>query len=195
MLSGGGARAAYQIGALKALAPYLSKSNHQIKVVVGSSIGAINGLLVSACLSEGIDHAVSTIEQIWLDRTYKNTFNGSPSMAFIKAIRLAVIQVLSPGPKADPQSLFDPDPLMAEVDRVIKEHGGLLPENRLPTLESVAVMTTVEGETRQPLLFVSSHRELTEPAMRGASFDTAMLMTFMLSMALLQRPCHLYCPQ
>ncbi len=172
VLSGGGSRAAYQIGALKALIPYLQDQEHNpIKVVIGSSLGAINGLLISACLKEGIAHAVEVTEELWKERTFRNTFADSPSASFFRAIKVAAIQSLNPGPNSNTESIFNPRPLMERVDQVINDHGGLHPNNRLSQLESVGVMTTIEGETRRPLLFVSSHKELESPAMLGASFD------------------------
>lgn len=171
VLSGGGTRAAYQIGALKALAPYLSRSEQKVKVIIGSSVGAINGLLLAACMKGGIESAVEEIENIWKERNFRNTFSDSPSMAFFKTIKLAFMQYLAPGPNPNSASVFNPSPLMKIVDDTIHAHGGLNPESRDPDLESVAVMTTVEGKQRRPLLFVSSHKEIDEIAMRGASFE------------------------
>ncbi|MCB0317119.1 MAG: patatin-like phospholipase family protein [Bdellovibrionales bacterium] len=172
VLSGGGARAAYQVGALKALIPYLKKESNPIGVIVGSSIGAINGLLVSACLDQGIDYAVSIIEDLWRERNFRNTFSGSPSRAFFRAIKLAVIQYMAPGPDPTSDAVFDPSPLMQKVDSVLRSHGGLSPENRHPKLKSVAVMTTKEGiKERKPLLFLSSHTDIDNELLKGASFE------------------------
>jgi predicted acylesterase/phospholipase RssA len=85
VLSGGGSRAAYQVGALKALAPFLESTKSKISVVVGSSIGAVNGIVLGACLKHGISRGVEELEGVWRQRTYRNTFNGSPSMAFLRA--------------------------------------------------------------------------------------------------------------
>lgn len=171
VLSGGGARAAYQVGALKALQRYLENEEHPITAIVGSSIGAINGLILAACLRDGITEAVLHLESVWRERTFRNTFAGSPSLAFLRAIRTAVLQYLSPGPHASDDSIFDPTPLMQRVDQVIREKGGLHPDDRCPQLRSVAVMTTVEGEERKPLLFLSSHSKLDAEVMTGASFN------------------------
>lgn len=171
VLSGGGARAAYQVGALRAMEPYLRGSAAPISIIVGSSIGAINGILLAACLRDGMSSALSTIEQIWMERNFRNTFNGSPSRAFMRAVRVAVMQYLAPGPHASSASIFDPTPLMDRVDLEIERHGGLTPEQRAPQLRSVAVMTTVEGAQRKPLLFVSSHERVSQQVMFGASFE------------------------
>jgi len=173
VLSGGGSRAAYQVGALKALAPFLEKegSKRHFKVVVGSSIGAINGLIVSACLKDGLTQTIDQLETIWRRRNFRNTFLGTPSQAFFRAVKMAVIQYMSPGPNATSESIFDPTPLMSEVDEVLAQHGGLSPDARDPSLESVAVMTTIEGAQRKPLIFLSSHKPVPLENLEGASFD------------------------
>ncbi|MDC0358618.1 patatin-like phospholipase family protein [Oligoflexia bacterium] len=171
VFSGGGSRAAYQVGALKALVPYLDRSPDPITVVVGCSVGALNGLLFSAGLKHSPAEAVQKLEALWRERTFKNSFSDAPSAAFFRAIKMAILQYMSPGPKPTSSSLFDPWPLMERLDGLLVEHGGLHPDNRHPSLHSVGVMTTVEGEERKPLLFLSSHKELDHELMEGASFD------------------------
>ena len=92
VLSGGGSRAAYQVGALRALAPFIERDGGKITVVVGSSIGAINGLILSAGIKEGMPQVVKVLEEMWRDRTFKNTFSGTPSAAFVRAIKMAIWQ-------------------------------------------------------------------------------------------------------
>ena len=171
VLSGGGSRAAYQVGALRALEPLIQKSSHPISVVVGSSIGAVNGLVFSAALRSGLTQSIDQLTEMWRERNFRNTFSGSPSRAFFRAIRMAALQYAAPGPNATSNAVFDPSPLMQRVDQVINDHGGLTPENRVPTLSAVAVMTTQEGLERKPLLFLSSHKSVEPELMAGASFD------------------------
>lgn len=171
VLSGGGSRAAYQVGALRALIHYLKWEVPQISAIVGSSVGAINGLVLGACLKNGLGSAVDQLEELWRERTFRNTFSGSPSQAFFRAVQTAVVQYLAPGPNPTSRAVFDPSPLQRRIDQVIAAHGGLHPDSRDPKLESVAVMTTVEGSTRRPLLFVSTHREVPEDLLQGASFE------------------------
>lgn len=171
VLSGGGSRAAYQVGALKALIPYLSHEYNSICTVIGSSIGAINGLIFAASMKNGIGEAVEQMQALWEERTFRNTFAGSPSQTFIRAIRLVIHQYTSPGPKATNLAIFDPAPLMKRVDDTIKKYGGLSPDARAPHLDAVAVMTTIEGAERKPLVFASSHKKLDPETLSGASFD------------------------
>lgn len=171
VLSGGGVRAAYQIGALKAIAPYLKRSGNEIRVMIGSSIGAINTLVLSASMKKGVDHAINTAEHIWRERTFRNTFSDSPSMSFFRNIKLAIAQYFEPGPSANDEAVFDPTPLMNIIDEVIAEYGSLAPSERAEHLDAVAIMTTVEDRKRSPLLFASTKAEVDELTMRGASFE------------------------
>lgn len=90
---------------------------------------------------------------------------------------MAAIQYLSPGPNASAESVFDPTPLMNRVDHAIDNHGGLDPVKRHPDLHSVAVMTTVEGDRRKPLLFLSAQKRVAHDMLQGASFEVAYVTT------------------
>ena len=171
VLSGGGSRAAYQIGALKALAPHLLRHENPVSIIIGSSIGAINGLMIAATFGEGLNKALAITEEVWRERVFQNTFEGSPSTAFFRAVRMAVVQYLAPGPNPSQASIFNPRPLMRRVDGVIDQFGGLSPDALKGTLHTVAVMTTVEGAQRKPLLFVSSKKDPHTDLLKGASFE------------------------
>ena len=71
VLSGGGARAAYQAGALKALDEYVAEKG-PVSIITGSSIGAVNGIVLGGCLKLGYNQAVDKILEIWRERTYRN---------------------------------------------------------------------------------------------------------------------------
>jgi predicted acylesterase/phospholipase RssA len=171
VLSGGGARAAYQVGAFKALESYLDLQAQPIATIIGSSIGAVNGVIFGACLKSGYSDAVTELSTLWRERTFRNSFAGSPSRSFLKAILVATAQWRSPGLTASEMAIFDPTPLMNRVDALIKGYGSLRPEERHPNLKNVAVMTTLEGPTREPLLFLSSHKKASSENMVGASFE------------------------
>lgn len=171
VLSGGGVRAAFQAGALRALIPHLQATGSPFSVIIGSSIGAINGLLLAAGLSKGLRGAVDELLDLWTERTFKNTFAGSPSRSFIKAIKVATVQYITPGPNPTDESIFDPSPLMTRIDESIERLGGLKPEERDPSIFALGVMTTLEGSERKPLLFLSTHKPIEEESLVGATFD------------------------
>lgn len=65
VLSGGGARGAYQAGVLKALSEILrGQSGFPFEVIVGVSAGSINATGL-ACFSENFSDAASRLEHIW----------------------------------------------------------------------------------------------------------------------------------
>lgn len=61
VLSGGGAKGAYQAGVLKAL----SELDVQVDVIAGASIGTLNGAIISAADSQA--QAASHLRQLWLE--------------------------------------------------------------------------------------------------------------------------------
>lgn len=61
VLSGGGAKGAYQVGVLKAL----NELNVQVDVVAGASIGALNGAIMAAAIDQ--QQAAKNLEELWLE--------------------------------------------------------------------------------------------------------------------------------
>ena len=65
MLTGGGARAAYQVGVLKAIAELLpDKTRNPFPIICGTSAGAINAVSL-ACYSRDFGQAVQYLRQVW----------------------------------------------------------------------------------------------------------------------------------
>ncbi len=73
-LSGGGALGAYQIGAWKALSDL--KLDTQVKLIAGTSIGAINGALI-------IQGEVDTIETLWRQMKPETIFQSFQSKSTV----------------------------------------------------------------------------------------------------------------
>ncbi|MEA2024037.1 MAG: patatin-like phospholipase family protein, partial [Actinomycetota bacterium] len=70
VLGGGGHRGAYEVGMLKAL----TEQGIRPDVVLGTSIGAVNGALIAR--DPGIDGA-ALLEQTWIDLNFGDVFPGS----------------------------------------------------------------------------------------------------------------------
>ena len=65
ILTGGGARAAYQVGVLKCIAELLpDKSRNPFPIICGTSAGAINAATL-ACFSRDFGQAVAYLRQVW----------------------------------------------------------------------------------------------------------------------------------
>jgi len=75
VLTGGGARAAYQVGVLKAAAELLPKRAHNpFSIITGTSAGAINAVALGAS-ANNFRLAVKKVERLWsnlrIDRVYR----------------------------------------------------------------------------------------------------------------------------
>ncbi len=76
VLSGGGARGAYQVGVLKAIAELLPKHAHNpFSIISGTSSGAINAVALAAS-ANNFQLSVKKVERIWrnlhVDRVYES---------------------------------------------------------------------------------------------------------------------------
>lgn len=90
VLSGGGAKGAYQAGVLR----YLAEQNIQLDAVSGASIGSLNGAVVA---SAGNTHqAAKTLERVWLE-VAENSPLKMDALAFISFL-LRISMVVFGGP-------------------------------------------------------------------------------------------------
>jgi NTE family protein len=111
VLTGGGARAAYQVGALRALSEILPGDALPFEVVAGISAGAINGVVV-ACAAHDFAAGVEALRQTWSSLTPDRIFRtGAIKLASIGS---RWIRDLSGGGLLGGNSinyLLDPSPL------------------------------------------------------------------------------------
>lgn len=169
VLSGGGSRAAYQVGAIKAL--FEMQPNVRVRMLFGSSVGAVNSVLLAAALRKKNHIAIKLVESMWKGRTFSNTFGGSISLTFVRSLRAAFFQYFSPGPSPTSLAIFDPTPLRQEIDEILFQLGGATVEDHPNRLEAIGVMTTVERDNRHGMLLVNSLNTASEESMEGISYD------------------------
>lgn len=119
ILSGGGARAAYQVGVLKAINKILPRDLcNPYEIISGTSAGAINGVAL-ATFADNHRIGVRHLERIWSNfecgQVYRTDFVGvSKSLA-----KLARALVIGRVFKNDPVSLLDNTPLRKLLKEVI----------------------------------------------------------------------------
>jgi len=75
ILTGGGARAAYQAGVLKAISDQFPGFDYPFPVVCGSSAGALNAVGIGAG-GEIFRHSIQQVESLWLHLTSKNVYHS-----------------------------------------------------------------------------------------------------------------------
>ena len=117
ILGGGGARAAYQIGVLKAIAHIIPEgSTNPFPILCGSSAGSINAaaLAVSAMrFQEGVDRLVG----VWENFEIEKVFRADMWSACARGGRLMFTMVTGGFAQTSPRSLLDNTPLRELLER------------------------------------------------------------------------------
>lgn len=120
ILSGGGARAAYQVGVLKAIAKILPKDKgNPFDIISGTSAGAINGVAL-ASYADNYRIGIRHLERIWSNfecqHIYRTDFTGVVS----SIANLTRSLLIGRRFKNTPASLLDNAPLKALLSQMIK---------------------------------------------------------------------------
>ena len=112
ILPGGGARAAYQVGALKALAEILPHSPNPFPIVVGTSAGAV-AAAVLATEAFRWRRAIAALERVWANFHVPQVFKVDAASTLRSGVHW-MLSLLSGGVLLPPpQALFDNSPLRA----------------------------------------------------------------------------------
>lgn len=119
LLTGGGARAAYQVGALKAIAEFYPR-NHgtPFKVITGTSAGAINSCAI-ACYASCFRLGVKKLEYIWNNFHANQVFQCSFNELSQQLLLTFLAKFRSPHAMRQPVSLFNNKPLQQLLDRYL----------------------------------------------------------------------------
>ncbi len=133
LLTGGGARAAYQVGVLEAIADLRRAAGahgNPFPVITGTSAGAINAAAL-ACGADDFDAAVRRIADVWqgvrTEQVYRADALGMIDAMGRMRLLLGVGQLLARWLRMRPRSLLDNSPLAELLQRMV-------PLDRLPEL-------------------------------------------------------------
>lgn len=106
MLTGGGARAAYQVGLIKGLARHFPQLRFQI--ITGVSAGAINAILLAA--HEGsLRETAEQLSNLWCSLECRHVFR--PNYAALLPFRTALKAILPPRMSRRPHGVLNAGPL------------------------------------------------------------------------------------
>ncbi len=119
LLSGGGARAAYQVGVLRAIAELLpADASNPFHIISGTSAGALNAAAL-ACHAHRLRTGVRLLEYVWKNISSDQIYTpqsgkllGSASIMLLSSMRSRNSDV--------PRSLLDNSPLIGLLERVLK---------------------------------------------------------------------------
>ena len=117
ILTGGGARAAYQIGVLKAVRELLPMpEENPFSILCGTSAGAINAATL-AVYADNFDAGISNLLEVWENMHVHSVYRADPlSIAKTTARWLAAMTLFS---RSSPVSLLDNAPLGEMLSRTL----------------------------------------------------------------------------
>jgi NTE family protein len=116
ILTGGGARAAYQVGVLKALSEIRPGPDWPFPIIVGTSAGAVSASILAANVTHW-HQSIHEIEDVWANFHVNQVFR-SDAMAMLRAGGRWMGSLLTGGWMGPPKSLLDNSPLRGLLSRV-----------------------------------------------------------------------------
>ncbi len=122
VLPGGGARAAYQVGVLKAIAEFTPSSASPFPIICGTSAGAINAAVLASHAHE-YAQGVARLEQFWSSMQCKRIYRTDGWTVLKSGLRW-IATLLSGGLlNMHPRSLLDNQPLREFLEQTLQLHG------------------------------------------------------------------------
>jgi len=116
VLTGGGARAAYQVGVLKAIADIIPESSRNpFGIICGTSAGAINAVGL-ASHADNYRNAVYSMEMVWKSFRPHQVYRSDPMGVFSNALRWLASLVFA---SRNRSSLLDNEPLADLLRNII----------------------------------------------------------------------------
>ncbi|MGD8608870.1 MAG: patatin-like phospholipase family protein [Myxococcales bacterium] len=149
ILSGGGARGAYEVGILEYIFGEFVDSNGiapKVDLISGTSVGAVNGTFIASAIHD-IPAGVRRLVSVWTGLELPHVLGFGLRQA------AGLYRVLLGGARHSP-GVFDPAPLSALVGRTV-DWRRLRRNIRTGSLRALTVSTTHIG-TGQPVIFVDA---------------------------------------
>jgi NTE family protein len=116
ILTGGGARAAYQVGVLKALSQLHPRPEWPFPIIVGTSAGAVSASILAGNVTRW-HQSVTEIEDVWANFRVQQVFRADAG-AMLKAGARWMGSLFTGGALGPPRSLLDNSPLRQLLSRV-----------------------------------------------------------------------------
>ena len=166
LLTGGGARAAYQVGVLEAIADLRKEAGalhhpNPFPIITGTSAGAINAAAL-ACGADNFDATVRKIVEVWknfsADQVYRSDFLGVMRTGATWMTLLSLGWLVAKWRRIKPRSLLDNAPVQILLTQIV-------PLKRLPALlrkghlQALAV-TASSYSSGEHITFFQGHKRL-----------------------------------
>ncbi|WP_339800510.1 patatin-like phospholipase family protein [uncultured Marinobacter sp.] len=117
VLTGGGARAAYQVGVLRAISDMYPDWENPFRVILGTSAGAINAIGLASA-GDRFRHSVSHLESLWLKLTADQIYK-SQTLDIIRNMTGVALRVFAGSGEGPPGALLNNSPLRKLLEKEI----------------------------------------------------------------------------
>jgi NTE family protein len=114
VLAGGGARGAYELGALSVLLPLLEERGERPDIVVGTSVGALNAAFLAATADRPVDEVVEEGCRIWEEVRYDDVLRPLLGPEELPHALRSLAELVGV-PNVRSWSVLDPTPLEATL--------------------------------------------------------------------------------
>ncbi len=122
VLPGGGARAAYQIGVLKAIAEFMPVEHAPFPIICGTSAGAINAAVLASHAHE-FPLGVERLEQFWASMSCERIYHTDGWSVFKSGLHWVSTIVSGGLLNLQPRSLLDNEPLRKFLEATLQLQG------------------------------------------------------------------------
>jgi NTE family protein len=117
VLAGGGARGAYEIGALSVILPALAKRGERVSIVVGTSAGALNAAWIAAHADLDPEAMIEAALPLWPQVRFRDVLR--PLVTPAGSLRIGRYLAAAALGRGRLDALLDPAPLTETLDRII----------------------------------------------------------------------------
>jgi NTE family protein len=150
VLAGGGARGAYEVGALSELLPRVDEEGHRPTVLVGNSVGAINAMFLAAGAHLPVQTLINDGIDQWSKLTISDVIRHVISPGIARRLIAYLGEVLG-WPRARLWSLLDTAPLEGTIPRIVDFDQ--IAKNRTAGVLQAAGAVATSAQTRQSVVF------------------------------------------
>jgi NTE family protein len=172
VLSGGGARGAYAVGALAELMPALEERGERPRIVVGTSVGAFNTAFVAAAAHRPAAEALADGVRVWHELGWRDSLAPFGEFGDEPVRRRILAQILGVR-RTRVHALLDPTPLEATLARIVDFEQ--LRRNVEDGALDAAAVTTTSALTGRTVVFHAGGRSPEHDSVRQIDYVAARL--------------------
>ena len=157
ILSGGGARAAYQVGVLKAVADILpGQAYNPFPIICGTSAGAINTMALAGRKGT-FDQRIQDVENIWRDLTASRVYKTSALSVLRNTLKIFASLAFTGAGFSQSLALLDNSPLRELLKETINFHD--LDETIASNYYRAVAVTAMSYGTGRSITFFQGNHE------------------------------------